>query len=102
MAFAPTLVEILRSAFVKRGFQLLTLADVTLLHADSGHAPHSSILSVVQLYSCTTVLLQLQGAFSESLIQSYYSCTAVGSYEDLNPAECGIRLADRSDLSGHG
>ena len=47
VAFAPTLVEILRSAFVKRGFQLLTLADVTLLHADSGHAPHSSILSVV-------------------------------------------------------
>ena len=57
VAFAPTLVEILRSAFVKRGFQLLTLADVTLLHADSGHAPHSSILSVVQLYSCTAVRL---------------------------------------------
>ena len=50
VAFAPTLVEIHRSAFAKRGFQLLTLADVTLLHADSGHAPHSSILSVVQLY----------------------------------------------------
>ena len=44
VAFAPTLVEILRSAFVKRGFQLLTLADVTLLHADSGHAPLSLTL----------------------------------------------------------
>ena len=62
VAFAPTLVEILRSAFVKRGFQLLTLADVTLLHADSGHAPHSSILSVVQGVNTAQAQLDYPGA----------------------------------------